>query len=689
MGIQLRRWMITNPHITVSRARMQPNFASSLDALTGWRKALVYRLEDLSRFLSEHDLADAQMGALIGGLRERLEQEKLVVAFVAEFSRGKSELINAIFFADAGRRILPATPGRTTMCPVELAWDPEEPPTLSLLPIETRLNGLSLGELRTQPKAWNQIRIETSDPEKLAASLKEVMRTAWVSREQAVALGFWNDDTPDENPPLDEQGRVEVPMWRHALINYPHPLLKQGLVVLDTPGLNAIGAEPELTLSLLPTAHATVFILGADTGVTKSDLAIWRDHLSGDAMSRFVVLNKIDAMIDPLATPQQVRYQIETQCSETARTLGVDLQRVFPLSARQALAARVGKDAKGLEESRLPALEAALGNQLMPQRRALLERVVMDATAHIENQVARRLGDTRRQLAEQTLELRGLRGKSGTKLEMMLKRVEAEAVEFEACTTKLQAMRAVHSRMMKDTLVGLSSDRLREEVGEMQTAMNASLLNLGAKKAFVALCQRLRSLLDQATRHSREIREMLGASFTKLNAEFGFSLALNPGPDMDRFAGELNLIEKSYVQYLGLTQALRLSQPKFMEQFRRMLMSKLRVVFENASAELELWNKAASAQVDAQLRERRRAFRRRREALERIQAAASELETRLTELDQQDQRLNGFMNRCVELADTMRREARGGPKGELGSLIELDLPLDDEPQPALLHRAQA
>lgn len=668
---------------------MQPNFASSLDALTGWRKALVYRLEDLSRFLAEHDLADAQMSAQLVGLRERLEQEKLVVAFVAEFSRGKSELINAIFFSDAGRRILPATPGRTTMCPVELAWDAEEPPMLSLLPIETRLNGLSLGELRTQPKAWTQIRIEINDPEKLAASLKEVMRTSWVAREQAVALGFWNDETPDENPPLDEQGRVEVPMWRHALINYPHPLLKQGLVVLDTPGLNAIGAEPELTLSLLPTAHATVFILGADTGVTKSDLAIWRDHLSGDAMSRFVVLNKIDALIDPLATPQQVRYQIETQCSETARTLGVDMQRVFPLSARQALAARVAGDSGGLEESRLPALEAALGNQLMPQRRALLERVVMDATAHIENQVARRLGDTRRQLAEQTLELRGLRGKSGAKLEMMLRRVEAEAAEFEACTTKLQAMRAVHSRMLKDALVGLSSDRLREEVGEMQSAMAASLLNLGAKKAFVALCQRLRGLLDQATRHSREIKDMLGASFSKLNAEFGFSLALNPGPDMDRFAGELNLIEKSYVQYLGLTQALRLSQPKFMEQFRRMLMSKLRVVFENASAELELWNKSASAQVDAQLRERRRAFRRRREALERIQTAASELETRLAELEQQDQRLNGFMNRCVELADAMRREARGGPRGELGSLIELDLPLSDEPEPPLLHRAHA
>ncbi|MCK7583393.1 MAG: dynamin family protein [Chromatiales bacterium] len=74
---------------------------------------------------------------------------------------------------------------------------------------------------------------------------------------------------------------VEISRWRHAVINFPHPLLKQGLVILDTPGLNAIGTEPELTLSLVPSAHAVLFVLAADTGVTKSDLEVWR-HIIGD-----------------------------------------------------------------------------------------------------------------------------------------------------------------------------------------------------------------------------------------------------------------------------------------------------------------------------------------------------------------------------------------------------------------------
>ena len=66
---------------------------------------------------------------------------------------------------------------------------------------------------------------------------------------------------------VNAQGLVEIPRCRHALVNIAHPLLKQELVILDTPGLNAVGAEPELTVNQIAQAHAVVFLLGADTGV--------------------------------------------------------------------------------------------------------------------------------------------------------------------------------------------------------------------------------------------------------------------------------------------------------------------------------------------------------------------------------------------------------------------------------------
>jgi hypothetical protein len=586
-------------------------------------------------------------------MRHRLSGEKLMVAFVAEFSRGKSELINAIFFSDKGRRMMPASAGRTTMCPVELGYDAQDPIGLTLLPIETRLQAASLSELRTQPQVWTMIELDLSNPDGMAAALAEVMRTRLVSKDEAEKLGFWDDERPEDNPPINAEGQVEVPVWRHARINLPHPLLKRGLVVLDTPGLNAIGTEPELTLGLLPQAHATVFILGADTGVTKSDLSIWRDHLSGPALARYVALNKIDSLADPLSTPDQVLQTITRQCESVAQTLEIPTEHVFPISARQALAARLTGDAQGLASSRLEAFENALSDGLLPKRRENLANASVDGAKQFQSQLNRRFGEMRRLYADQLVELRGLRGKSSGKVQLMLQRVQAEASEFEQCTARLAAMRSVHARMLKDALADLSADRLRQEVDGLQRVLGGSWLPLGAKKAFVDLCERLRGLIEHAQQRNEEIHSMLVASFSKLNAEFGFSLVADVPLDVRKYTDDLTLIERNYVQYLGLGQAFRLAQPGFQEQFRRMLISRLRVVFETVSNDIELWNKTASAQVDGQLRERRRNFKRRYESLDRIQSASGELDVRLQEVQAQDERVLQLQTRLGALVDEL------------------------------------
>jgi hypothetical protein len=89
-----------------------------------------------------------------------------------------------------------------------------------------------------------------------------------------------------------------------------------------------------------------------------------------------------------------------------------------------------------------------------------------------------------------------------------------------------------------------------------------------------------------------------------------------------------------------------------------MLLSKLRVVFENAAGELELWSKGASSQVEVQLRERRRAYVRRRDTLQRVQSAASELEQRISEVQAQGEHLDLMRTRLDALADEAMTTAR-------------------------------
>ena len=655
---------------------MQSSIVTTLDTLSAWRSELDRGAASFARFLSDHELVDEGETVLLAALRERLNADKLVLAFVAEFSRGKSELINAIFFADAGRRVLPATPGRTTMCPVELFHDGSKPPRLMLLPIETRLKGMALSDLRRRDEAWQQVPLEANDPDSLARALSAVTRTQKVSVADATALGFWSEEHPEENPPLEADGQVEVPAWRHALINYPHPLLKRGLVVLDTPGLNAIGAEPELTLSLLPSAHATVFVLAADTGVTRSDLAIWREHLAGNAIERFVVLNKIDALVDPLATTAEVTAQIERQRELTATTLGITKSRIFPVSAREALAARVGGDADALKRSRLTELEDALTAELLPRQHELLMQSAAGSVQQLRAAASRRLSDRRRQHAEQLLELRGLRGKSGGKVRLMLQRVDAEMADFERCTARLAAVRAVQTRMLRGVLGRLSSDSLRSEVAVMQSSISGGPFAIGARQAFGTLFERLRTRLVQASTQSDEMRQMLDASFLQLNADFGFAFSLSLLPALEPFRRELDLLDRNYSRYLGLSQAWRMATPGFAEQFRRMLLSKLRVIFESAAGELEMWSKSATNQVDVQLRERRRGFKRRRDALERIQAAAGELEQRIAEVETQDERLLDLQRQLDRAADEMLSVARSAPSERNRPQLDLRLRQD-------------
>jgi hypothetical protein len=154
--------------------------------------------------------------------------------------------------------------------------------------------------------------------------------------------------------------------------------------------------------------------------------------------------------------------------------------------------------------------------------------------------------------------------------------------------------------------------------------------------------------------------------------------------DVRKYTDDLNLIERNYVQYLGLSQAFRLAQPGFQEQFRRMLISRLRVVFETVSNDIELWNKTASAQVDSQLRERRRNFKRRYESLDRIQSASSELDTRVQEVQAQDERVLQLQTRLGGLIDELVKQAQTDTlaAAEQGVAdVELDLNLASaEPQ---------
>src|SRR4030065_1994488 len=120
------------PRLTVNE------FSRRLGEYKRWRDELIEIINDYQAWVETHGLASGEEDLRLYELIDALRSDKLTIALVAEFSRGKTELINAIFFADYRQRLLPTGGGRTTTCPPALRWDDGEAPCLRLLPIETR-----------------------------------------------------------------------------------------------------------------------------------------------------------------------------------------------------------------------------------------------------------------------------------------------------------------------------------------------------------------------------------------------------------------------------------------------------------------------------------------------------------------------------------------------------------------------
>ena len=593
-----------------------------------WRALVASALESYGAALQDAALIDGAGEQQLARALARLRDDRLSVAFVAEFSRGKTELINALFFSDYGQRILPSSAGRTTMCPTELLWDPALPPCIRLLPIETRAQQLSTSDFREDAGAWTLLPLELDAPERMIEAFRQVSQTRQVPPAEAERYGLYDPAEPNLAAGLAQDGTVEIPQWRHAIINLPHPLLKQGLVILDTPGLNAIGTEPELTLNLIPNAHAVLFILAAETGVTKSDIDVWRTHI-GAGPGRLAVLNKIDAMWDELKSSEDNEAEIARQQRGVAQLLGLETARVYPVSAQKALVGKINGDMALFEKSRLGALEAALFHDLIPERKEIIGRQLRtDLEALLGGQQA--LSNARmRDLVEQQHELESLRGKNQGVIAHMMRRVEAEKKEFDASLFKLQGTRAVFARLSTELYTTLGMDVVQEQTDSVRAAMQAARFATGMRAPVRTYFELLRASLDASQAKVGEIGAMMETMYRKFSAEHGLSLNLPMSLSLARYRDEIDQIEALFDKQFGTATLLFSSRAALLERFFDSIASRVRRAFRAANLDAENWLKVIMAPLEAQIRQHRDQLRHRQASIQRVHDATDSLEQKI------------------------------------------------------------
>ena len=137
-------------------------------------------------------------------------------------------------------------------------------------------------------------------------------------------------------------------------VEIPAEILRLGFEFIDTPGVgSAIEINTATTRRFLPLADAVIFVTGFDSPLTEAEVEFLADA-ARHAGKLFVVVNKRDLVsaADADSAAEFIRQRL--------RELGIGEQRLFGLSALEALEAVTGDGRRRLAGSGLPELHAEL-----------------------------------------------------------------------------------------------------------------------------------------------------------------------------------------------------------------------------------------------------------------------------------------------------------------------------------------
>ncbi|WP_165674181.1 dynamin-like GTPase family protein [Metapseudomonas otitidis] len=564
--------------------------SQQVDAYVAWKRELMREITRYRSWLEHSRLSTAAVQDKLERALRLLRTDHITLAFVGEFSRGKTELINSLFFSEYGQRMLPSQAGRTTMCPTELFHDPRsERPYIRLLPIETRTASASVAQFKRIPRHWVNIPLDTSDPDNMVQAFTQVAKTKPMPVEQAIQLGFH----PDTLEPAGRPGMVLVPAWRHAMVNFDHPLLRQGLRILDTPGLNALGAEPELTLSMLPAAQAVIFLLSADTGVTASDMDIWLQHirqLDDDTQtSLFAVLNKIDVLWDDLAGETFVQNAIRQIQDATARQLGIRREDVLPLSAKQALLAKVRKDDELLARSQMANLERLLCERIVAQKERLLEtRVVNQVLALLQNS-QHVLNLRLEKVREQQALLSNHQNDNGQLLFELTARTKEDHARHHRRLLGLKTNQRLVKRQGELLRAAVRPERLEEHLARVRRDLTGSWTTVGINQAILHFFRAVESDLHTLDHEADAANRMVAALYRRHNEESPLQGIDAPQFDLTRYYRELGQLRQKGDQFRLHLKTLLTEQRLLTRRFFSTLVQEVIGLHQRLRQEVAQW----------------------------------------------------------------------------------------------------
>lgn len=292
-------------------------------------------------------------GGTCNELREKIENNVFNLVVLGQFKRGKTTLINALL----GAEILPT----------------------AVVPLTSIATILKFGDSLNVTVYYNDGRIVEIEPTALP------------------------DYVTEKGNPKNEKDVREV------VITYPSPYLKDGVRLIDTPGVGSVYEHnTDVAYQYLPKSDAALFLLSVDQPVSKGELTFLQD-VKEFSNRIFFLQNKADYVNE-----EDLKESIAFSKKVIEECMGREV-KIFPVSAKLALEGKRSGIREILEKSQLPNFESILNTFLMEEKGKVLLLSVTRSLLRILSQGLFELGLEMKSLTTPIDELK-------TKIEMFEKK---------------------------------------------------------------------------------------------------------------------------------------------------------------------------------------------------------------------------------------------------------------------------
>lgn len=232
-------------------------------------------------------------------------------------------------------------------------------------------NLVVLGEFKRGKTTFLNALLETDILPTDVLPLTSIVTLIKFGKEIRIKVIFLNDETkiiaadqlPDYVTEAGNPGNEKKVKEVH--LKHPSPYLKDGIVLIDTPGVGSIYQNnTDETYNYLPKVDAAIFLLSSDQPISQSEIDFLKD-ISRYSVKTFFILNKADYLSE-----KDRQKAVEFSEKVLIEKVGFSKASIYPLSAKLALEGKIEQDDNKLKASNLPLFTATLESFLLSEKGA-------------------------------------------------------------------------------------------------------------------------------------------------------------------------------------------------------------------------------------------------------------------------------------------------------------------------------